>query len=235
MLTLSTPGDTIARVPRFPSTATPTAQPKRRNTYHHGNLREALVEQAVATIRDQGVEALTLRDVGARLRVSRTALYRHFADKQALLAAVATQGFRTFRQALIDAWDGTGHSQAGFMQMGRAYVTFARAHPSHYRVMFGGFVEKADCDPDLRGTADSAFAVLVSAIAELQQQGRVRAGDPQEISLFVWASVHGFAMLAVDGQLAEHAPSLDGMTEGVITRVWDAIAARAASAVRPTR
>lgn len=220
----------MALVPRFPATA--TARPKRRNTYHHGNLREALVEQAAAIIRDQGVEALTLRDVGARLRVSRTALYRHFADKQALLAAVATQGFRTFRQALVEAWDGAGHSHAGFMQMGRAYVNFARAHPSHYRVMFGGFVEKADCDPDLRGTAESAFGVLVAAIAELQQQKRVRAGDPQPISLFVWASVHGLAMLAIDGQLSGPAVSLDAVIEATIARIWDAIAAPRGRAAR---
>ncbi len=225
----------MAKFPRSAARSRPArparpAQPARparkpRDAYHHGNLRQALVDQAVATIRDRGVETLTLRDVGERLRVSRTALYRHFADKDALLAAVATEGFRAFRQALADAWDGVGHTHAGFMQMGRAYVTFARSRPSHYRVMFGGFVEKANCDPDLRGTAESAFAVLVDALAELQQQGFVRAGHPQEIALFVWASVHGFAMLAIDGQLAEHAPSLDGMTEGVIARVWEAVAA----------
>lgn len=222
----------MAKFPRSsagPRPARPTRPArKQRDAYHHGSLRQALLEQAVATIRDRGVEALTLRDVGERLRVSRTALYRHFADKDALLAAVATEGFRAFREALAGAWHGVGHTHAGFMQMGRAYITFARTQPSHYRVMFGGFVEKADCDPDLRGTAESAFAVLVEALAELQHQGLVRAGHPQEMAVFVWASVHGFAMLAVDGQLAEHAPSLDGMTEGVIARVWDAIAAPAA-------
>ena len=83
-------------------------QRKRRNAYHHGNLRQALVDQAVKTIRADGVEALTLRDVGAHLRVSRTALYRHFADKQALLVAVATEGFRVFRKELAEAWEGAG-------------------------------------------------------------------------------------------------------------------------------
>ena len=73
--------------------------------YHHGNLRRGLLDQALATIRAEGVEGLTLREIGARLGVSRTALYRHFADKRALLSSVATEGFRTLRQQLVTAWE----------------------------------------------------------------------------------------------------------------------------------
>ncbi len=76
---------------------------KPRRTYHHGNLRRALLDEALATIRDHGVEALTLREIGARLGVSRSALYRHFADKRALLTAVATEGFRMLRERLVAA------------------------------------------------------------------------------------------------------------------------------------
>ena len=84
---------------------------------------------------------LTLREIGARVGVSRTALYRHFADKRALLSAVATEGFRTLRLQLAAAWDESGRGRAGFETMGGAYVRFAVANPSHYRVMFGGFVD----------------------------------------------------------------------------------------------
>jgi AcrR family transcriptional regulator len=214
---------------KFPSTgrAVRAARPARkpRDAYHHGNLRQALLDQAVATIRDRGVEALTLRDVGERLRVSRTALYRHFADKQALLAAVATEGFRAFRQALVDAWDGTGHTRDGFLAQGLAYVAFARANPSHYRVMFGGFVAKADCDPELRTTAASAFGVLVGAVTTLQQQGLVRAGDPQAHAIFAWSAVHGLAMLVIDGQLARPGATPDAVIAASLERVWDGLAA----------
>ena len=82
--------------------------------YHHGDLRRALVDQAVRTIQRHGVERLTLREVGRQLGVSRTALYRHFADKSALLAAVAAEGFRTFRLSLQDAWDRAGRGLPGF-------------------------------------------------------------------------------------------------------------------------
>jgi AcrR family transcriptional regulator len=221
----------MAKFPRRPAAAA-SARPRKparparkpRDAYHHGHLRQALVDQAVATIRERGVETLTLRHVGERLRVSRTALYRHFADKEALLAAVATEGFRTFRHELAKAWDDTGHTREGFIAQGHAYVAFAMANPSHYRVMFGGFVAKADCDPALRTTAGAAFAVLVDAIAELQAQGRIRAGDPQVLAIFAWSAVHGLAMLVIDGQLARPGASPDAAIAASIDRVWDGLA-----------
>src|ERR671910_159369 len=103
--------------------------------YHHGNLRRALLDEALATIRDEGVDGVTLREIGARLGVSRTALYRHFADKGALLTTVATEGFRALRLGLVTAWEEGGRDDEAFRAMGVAYVRFAVANPSHYRVM----------------------------------------------------------------------------------------------------
>src|SRR5688572_18502563 len=96
------------------------ARPRRkpRDRYHHGDLRRALLDEALRTIQREGVEALTLRSIGRRLGVSRTALYRHFADKRALLSAVATEGFRMFRQRLVEAWGPGGVH--GFNAMGVA-------------------------------------------------------------------------------------------------------------------
>src|SRR6187455_2928547 len=145
--------------------------------YHHGNLRRALLHEALTTIRKDGVEALTLREIGARLGVSRTALYRHFADKRALLAAVATEGFRTLRQQLIAAWEDGGRGRAAFEAMGVAYIRFAVANPSHYRVMFGGFVDSPERDRDLAAEAGGAFQALVDALAALQRDSIVRADD----------------------------------------------------------
>ena len=218
----------IAPPPAARRLRTPRRKP--RNAYHHGNLRQALVDQAVRTIHRGGVEALTLRDVGAGLGVSRTALYRHFADKTALLAAVATDGFRALRTALQESWDGAGHGQVGFEAQGLAYVRFALAHPGHYRVMFGGFVAKAVSDPDLTIEASGAFGVLLAALTELQQQKLVRQGNPEPIALFVWSAVHGVAMLAIDGQLTRPGLSLDPVLNAVVDRIWDGIAARSTAA-----
>jgi AcrR family transcriptional regulator len=178
------------------------AAPARR-PYHHGNLRRALLDQAVATIRDEGVEGLTLREIGAQVGVSRTALYRHFADKRALLAAVATEGFRMLRRQLVDAWEDGGRGRTGFDAMGSAYIEFAVANPSHYRVMFGGFVDPRASDPELAAEAAGAFQALVDALAALQREAVVRGDDTVSMARFVWAVVHGVAMLGIDGQLRE--------------------------------
>jgi AcrR family transcriptional regulator len=172
----------------------------KKHGYHHGDLRRALLQEAVRIIQKKGVDGLTLRVVGARLGVSRTALYRHFADKSALLAAVATEGFRMLRVALVEAWDKHGQSGSAFEEMGMAYVRFAVANPSHYRVMFGGHVE-ANTDPDGAQEGAGAFHVLVDALLAQQAQGSVRAEDPLRLAQFVWATVHGIAMLAIDGLL----------------------------------
>ena len=176
---------------------------KPNRTYHHGNLRRALLDEALATISAEGVDGLTLREIGARVGVSRTALYRHFADKRALLDAVATDGFRTLRQQLVGAWEEGGRGRAAFESMGVAYVRFAVANPSHYRVMFGGFVEPEACEPGLAVEAAGAFQALVDALAALQRDAIIRADDTVKMARFVWGVVHGVAMLAIDGQLRE--------------------------------
>jgi AcrR family transcriptional regulator len=174
-----------------------------RRPYHHGNLRRGLLDEALATIRAEGVDGLTLREIGARLGVSRTALYRHFADKRALLAAVATEGFRTLREQLVTAWEEGGRGRAAFESMGVVYVRFAVANPSHYRVMFGGFVDPEAREPELAAEAAGAFQALVDALAVLQRDAIMRAEDTVKMARFVWAVVHGVAMLGIDGQLRE--------------------------------
>jgi AcrR family transcriptional regulator len=171
--------------------------------YHHGNLRRGLLDEALATIRTDGVDGLTLREVGARLGVSRTALYRHFADKRALLAAVATEGFRMLREQLVTVWEDGGRGRAAFEAMGVAYIHFAAGNPAHYRVMFGGFVDPDACDPELTAEAAGAFQALVDALASLQRDGAMRRDDTVLMARYVWAVVHGVAMLGIDGQLHE--------------------------------
>ncbi len=183
------------------SASRPRKKPAAR--YHHGNLRRALLDEALRTIQAYGVGHLTLRTVGAKLGVSRSALYRHFTDKPALLAAVGSEGFRMLGQAISDAWDRNGRGRAGFEAMARAYVQFAVAHPSHYRVIFGGFIESATKDEDFIREASAAFQVLVDALIDQQNAGLIRRDDPVLMARFVWAVVHGISMLIIDGQLRE--------------------------------
>src|SRR4051812_33434126 len=136
---------------------------KPAHQYHHGDLQPALLQAAVRTIQKQGVHALTLRAVGEELGVSRSALYRHFTDKAALLVAVAREGFRMLRIELEGAWERGGKGRPGFEAMGDAYVRFAIAQPSHYRVMFGSGLERKGDAPDLAEEGTRAFLALVNA------------------------------------------------------------------------
>jgi AcrR family transcriptional regulator len=212
-------------------TASRRAARKPRGRYHHGNLRRALIDEALATIRAEGVGGLTLREIAARLGVSRTALYRHFADKRALLTAVATEGFRTLRQQLVTAWEDGGRGRAAFQAMGVAYVGFAVANPSHYRVMFGGFVDQQPRELELATEGAAAFQALVDALTSLQGDRVVRGDDILLMSRFVWALVHGVAMLAIDGQLPE-ADAIEKLMRYAIKRLQTGIVGTKSSAAR---
>jgi AcrR family transcriptional regulator len=222
MLTMSTPGaydgwDVITPAKR---------RRKQPHRYHHGDLRRALLDEALRTIRTNGVEALTLRTAGKKLGVSRSALYRHFADKEALLAAVATEGFRMLREDLVKAWQRAGRGRTGFDAMGMAYVGFAIANPSHYRVMFGRAVigKEQHGDPDLLREGHGAFQVLVDAIIEQQRDGLVRMDDPRQLAQFIWATVHGVAMLAIDGRLGQEQTDSRDVTRFAVDRLRTGLA-----------
>ena len=200
------------------------ARPRRkpRDRYHHGDLRRALLDEALRTIQQDGVDALTLRTIGVRLGVSRTALYRHFTDKRALLSSVATEGFRLLTKRLLNAWKAGGIR--GFNAMGVAYIRFAMGNPSHYRVMFGGFVDDGPRDDDLMRESTAAFQALVDAIGALQQEGAVRKDDALQLAQFIWAVVHGVSMLIIDGQLAHHRAPIDDLIQFAVERINTGVA-----------
>jgi AcrR family transcriptional regulator len=219
-----TAGRKSAAGPPPRSASTGRARRKRADHYHHGDLRRALLEQAVRTIQSHGLDQLTLRAVGRDLGVSRTALYRHFADKAALVEAVAAQGFRTLRERLNDAWTANGEGRAGFDAMAAAYVRFALEQPSHYRVMFGGALDEHTCDPDLPVEGAAAFQALVDAIVWQQRASLLRADDPMQVANYVWSLVHGISMLALDGRLRSTPDEIDALVAFAVERIRSGIA-----------
>jgi AcrR family transcriptional regulator len=135
--------------------------------------------------------------------VSRTALYRHFDDKAALLARVASDGFRRLHAALEKARaTAAAHHGDPLPAMAVAYVRFAAGNPSHYETMFGGFLTNWDCDPDLILHANAAFDILVDTIRGEQEQGNIDAGNPIELAEITWSLSHGIATLGMAQHLA---------------------------------
>jgi len=207
--------------------ARPVKKPK--DQYHHGDLRRALLLAAIRTIQKQGFEALTLRAVGDELGVSRTALYRHFADKSALLTAVAAEGFRMLRVEQVTAWETGGRNVAALMAMGEAYVRFALSNPWHYRVMFGSGFELLASDPELVEEGKGAFQALADALSQLQADGFLRKEEGRTQATFVWAVVHGVAMLAMDGNCEHQGVGAAELTRYSIDRLLTGIVAPCAT------
>ena len=156
------------------------------STYHHRNLRAALLRAAGKRLEKQGIAALSVREAARRTGVSHNAPYRHFADREALLAALAAQGFDRLRQAM--------HGQTG-RGMGEAYVRFALRYPQRFRLMFGGQVA-LEKYPRLRAAASSAFDQLQTAFSAY-------GGDVRSAAAAAWSLVHGLCHLILDGHFAQ--------------------------------
>ncbi len=160
--------------------------------------RAALLHAASQLLEREGMSAVTLRAVGGLAGVSRTAPYRHFADKEALLSAVAAQDLHRLRAAMTGAADRAEGPRARLEAMTAAYVQFALAQPAHYRLMFGSALPKRE-HVEVQEAGKAALEVLVAAVAEAQQAGELPAGDPAALAALLWSAGHGAVDLAING------------------------------------
>lgn len=173
---------------------------KRSGPYHHENLRETLIEAAAALIGEAGPRAFTLREVARRAGVSHNAPYRHFAAKDDLLRAVATEGFERLT-ATMQEWMARGTTAMERLHLsGSGYVDFALRWPNHFLVMFDLPRVLPECSPESE-IGRNAFDVLIQGIVGAQQSGELPAGDPLPLAFTAWSLVHGVAKLAISGNL----------------------------------
>ncbi|MCA9630454.1 MAG: TetR/AcrR family transcriptional regulator [Myxococcales bacterium] len=173
---------------------------KKAGSYHHGDLRRALLDATLELIDTTGPEAFTLRAAAKAAGVSDAAPYHHFADKEALLAEVATEGFQILSERLQAAAATQCHPTAIAQAMGVEYVVFAATHPSHFRVMVSRRVLRNTDHAELAASAVTAFTLVREAL--VAGAANVAARVREETLIFgAWALVHGFAFLAVDGHL----------------------------------
>ena len=167
-----------------------------RRGYHHGNLREALIDAALSLIASKGPAGFTFAEAARSAGVSPAAPYRHYKDREALIADVAVKGFDAFTKALTEAWqDGKPEPFTAFKRLGRAYLDFARSEPAFYSAMFEVGLDLNQHD-ELRKAGDAAFQVLREAIEVLLAQAPEGKRPPAlMVALHVWAVSHGIATL----------------------------------------
>ncbi|WP_416896252.1 MAG: TetR/AcrR family transcriptional regulator [Minwuia sp.] len=167
-----------------------------RKGYHHGNLREALVDAALSLISEKGLGGFSFAEAARAAGVSPAAPYRHFRDRDALLADVAQRGFEALAERLDEAWDdGRPEPVKAFDALGRAYLDFAREEPAYYVAMFESQLAPADY-PEMNRAGDAAFGVLrraAEAVAATMPEGR--RPPAMMVALHMWSMAHGIASL----------------------------------------
>lgn len=165
--------------------------------YHHGNLREELLHLALADLESTGAPTLSLRDLAARAGVSKTAPYRHFPDRDALLTALMDHGWKDLHDATARAQEAATDPLSGLRDMGRAYLAFALARPGMYRLLFSGEGKSLATGlvcPD----AHNSYRLLEAQVARCQSAGWRPDANGQILTLSVWSLVHGAADLALE-------------------------------------
>ena len=189
------------------TTATDTRD---KTSYHHGNLRQALMDTALIHIRQAGAEKLSLRAVARDLGVSQSAIYRHFSDKNALLTAIVSQGFEMLGSAMkAAANDYHAEPVESLRRVGQTYIKFAYSHPETYRLMFGMRPHEMESE-ELKVSSTEGYCVLSEIIQAGIEQSLFLQMPEEQLSLSAWSFVHGVASLAIDGQITRNPVIQDG-------------------------
>jgi AcrR family transcriptional regulator len=193
----------------------------RTKPYHHGNLRESLLEATLHLIAEVGPSGFNLREAARRAGVSHNAPYRHFRDKGELLATVAAQGFKELNESMIEGAATESTPIGKLKRSGYAYVAFALRRPEHFAAMFDA--PGSEIDPACRQAGDEAFATLVNFIDLCQREDQLPEGGAEYRALIAWSLVHGIAKLAVASRLPFR--SLDEILQFTVSAIDASIAA----------
>jgi AcrR family transcriptional regulator len=175
----------------------------RKKSYHHGDLKNALIKAGADILSREGVSALSLRKVAQKAGVSHAAPYAHFTDKQALIAAISTEGYKQLYERIAQvAEEYRSDPLRRFVEASWTYVQFALDEPDHFKVTFSGMIEKEQDYPAFVETAKQTFSLVVDIVAQCQQAGILRRGAPDLTAVSVWALIHGFVTLLLENQIS---------------------------------
>lgn len=168
-------------------------------TYHHGKLRETLIEAGISILEEEDIRGLSLRKVAKRAEVSHAAPYRHFEDKVDLLSAIAEEGFKKLSQQFETAIEThADHSHKQMIAIGKGYIGFGLQHPAQLTLMFSDLLKITNSDT-LSDAARYTFQLLVESVSSWQEEGLIRKGEAEDMARTVWSMVHGLAMLMKEG------------------------------------
>jgi AcrR family transcriptional regulator len=180
--------------------------------YHHGDLRHALIQAGLELLSEGGAASLELRKVARKAGVSHAAPYRHFADKQALVAAINEEGFRLLAERIRTTLrEAPGDSFEQLQAVARAYVQFAREHPWLMREMFSGLTIEREAFPDLSAASKDVFMTYWEVVKRGQEEGKIIDVDPGALSGVLWSLLHGVAMLTIENQIRPYTEGPGGV------------------------
>lgn len=174
----------------------------KKKNYHHGDLKNALIQAGVEILAKDGVSGLSLRKVALKAGVSHSAPYAHFVDKQALIAAISTEGFRQLYErvsAVTTKYKSQPTKQ--LIEVAWAYVQFAMDDPDRFKVMFSAVLEKEKEYPEFVAESQRNFQLVKMIVEANQASGQLRSGPSKLVALSAWGIVHGFVMLLLEGQI----------------------------------
>lgn len=192
-----------AKAPSHPGTKTPVSRPVAalRDSYHHGDVPRAIRDATLDLLREGGAQSLSLREAARRVGVNHRAVYRHFADKRALLAAIAQEGYEMLATAMragVDSRPG-GEPVDRFVALGEAYLRFARREPERYEVMFGPRLNVDGRFPELEAAIIASVSVLQAEISQVAPA--VPGMRRRDAGVAFWSAVHGFSSLVLVGRV----------------------------------
>lgn len=184
------------------------------NSYHHGNLKEALIAAGLEILSEKGIEGLSLRNVAKKVGVSHAAPYNHFADKQALLAAISTAGLEQLYQRLLSTFENVKESSPDIiLEIAWAYLQFAFEDPGKFKLIFSAALEEERDYPQYLESSSKNIALLEEIIEFCQKKSLLAEGRVEITAIKLWSTVHGFTNLMLENQFPKEYVQDQGLKE----------------------